>query len=405
MKAFFPSFFFIFLESILFISWYKSLHCGALSNMNLSFLSRGRAFQPCEKGPHCGGPKTPEFLPASKRDLWGKKRICRPDFQPGVSHWLDLPSAAAKRGKPLLCNHILKTQGQNKREDFAFLSPFFCLYSMFAEQTAQLYYYILLLRLRWLSLHSITKVAPFGWSGPKWRSWFSALVTSDSLLEPSNLKFNQSSPCEAPSTTLENLFIKCRRDLPYTSNLSLHEKAKVGRRWMLSPLQQCSLYLNPWISIMRQRCRTRKGSILCSALILEISPTQHLSSLYVEWMLEGQEMAMRHRTLSLNEEEMPQISVPGFLSSEVDCLAPESNFSIWLRLKKCRISLLHFSQLHFYDEIILLEEDRALKMHIQHFTRLWDTGQGALTAKPSLSGTRERWLSTGWELQSTGAMS
>lgn len=106
-------------------------------------------------------------------------------------------------------------------------------------------------------------------------------------------------------------------------------------------LQQCSLDLNPWISIMQQRCRTRKGSILCSALILETSPTQHsLSSatkskvqgmqtalgrvtspwaisashghtvfessshhffLHVEWVLEGQEMGLRHPAPSVNE--------------------------------------------------------------------------------------------------------
>lgn len=86
MKGFFLLlrflFFFFLLESILLISWYKSLHCGTLSNMNLSFLSRGRAFQPCEKEPHCGGPETPEFLAAGKRDLWGKERLCRPDLKP-----------------------------------------------------------------------------------------------------------------------------------------------------------------------------------------------------------------------------------------------------------------------------------------------------------------------------------
>lgn len=57
---------------------------------------------------------------------------------------------------------------------------------------------------------------------------------------------------------------------------------------------------------------------------------------------------------------MPQIFVPGFLSSEVDCLAPESNFSIWLRLKKCRISLLHF-----YNYIFMM------KLSSWRKTELW----------------------------------
>ena len=82
-------------------------------------------------------------------------------------------------------------------------------------------------------------------------------------------------------------------------------------------------------------------------------------------------MDSRHPAPSLNDWGMSQISVPRFLSSEVDHLAPECNFSIWLELKKCRISLLNFLQLYFfYDGIILLEEDSILELHIEHFTRL-----------------------------------
>lgn len=128
-----------FLESILFISWHKSLHCGALSTMNLSFLSRAWAFQPCEKGPHCGGPKTPEFLAASKRDLWGKRRICRPDFHPRHFSLAGHGFCCLLRGVNHCAITSLREQGQNKREDFAFLSPSCCLRSVSAEQTAQLY--------------------------------------------------------------------------------------------------------------------------------------------------------------------------------------------------------------------------------------------------------------------------
>lgn len=139
MKAFFLLLLHFFLESILFISWHKSLHCGALSTMNLSFLSRAWAFQPCEKGPHCGGPKTPEFLAASKRDLWGKRRICRPDFHPRHFSLAGHGFCCLLRGVNHCAITSLREQGQNKREDFAFLSPSCCLRSVSAEQTAQLY--------------------------------------------------------------------------------------------------------------------------------------------------------------------------------------------------------------------------------------------------------------------------
>lgn len=189
-----------------------------------------------------------------------------------LSTWLQTQAFLTSWTWPLLLlrgvNHCcattsLREQGQNRKEDFAFLSHFCCLHSTSAEQTAELY--VLLLRLHWLPLHSITKVAQFGSPGPNWRSWFSALVTSDSLLEPNNVKVNQSSLCETPGTTLENL-IKCRKDLPYTSNLSLHRK-KQGWKEMghcLLSSNGLSLYLSQWISIMRQRCRTRKYPLFCT---------------------------------------------------------------------------------------------------------------------------------------------
>lgn len=73
--------FFSYSENILFISWYKKLHCGTLSNMNLSFLNRGRAFQPCQKGTHCGSPEISKFLAGGKWELGGKKENCRPSFE------------------------------------------------------------------------------------------------------------------------------------------------------------------------------------------------------------------------------------------------------------------------------------------------------------------------------------
>lgn len=59
-------------------------------------------------------------------------------------------------------------------------------------------------------------------------------------------------------------------------------------------------------------------------------------------------MCSRHPTPALNDWGLSQTSVPRFLSSEADHLASEYNFSIWLRLKKCSISLLNFSQLYFF---------------------------------------------------------
>lgn len=122
--------------------------------------------------------------------------------------------------------------------------------------------------------------------------------------------------------------------------------------------------------------------------------------------VEGREMGSRHPAPSLNDWGISQISVLRFLSGEVDHLAPECNFSIWLGLKQCRISLLNFFTIVFFLWWNYPPgEDRALESHIQRFTRLWDTGQGDLTAKPGLSGTRERRLGTTWKLQDTGAMS
>lgn len=126
----FSSFFF-FLENILLISWHKLLHCGTLLNMNLSFLSSGRAFQPCQKGLHCGGPETPEFLAASKRDSRGKRKIWRPDFKP--RHFLLAGSGLClllRRAGHCCATSALGERRQHKRENFAFLPPFCCLHSV-----------------------------------------------------------------------------------------------------------------------------------------------------------------------------------------------------------------------------------------------------------------------------------
>lgn len=119
---------FFFLENILLISWYKSLHCGTLSNMNLSFLSRGRAFQPCQKGPHCGGPETPEFLAVSKRDLRGKKKIWQPDFKP--RHFLLAGNGLCLQLRRV--SHCCATSEwrQHKGKNFAFLPLFKCLHGV-----------------------------------------------------------------------------------------------------------------------------------------------------------------------------------------------------------------------------------------------------------------------------------
>lgn len=64
--------------------------------------------------------------------------------------------------------------------------------------------------------------------------------------------------------------------------------------------------------------------------------------------VEGREMGSRHPAPSLNDWGISQISVPRFLSGEVDHSAPECNFSIWLGLKQCRISLLNFFTIVFF---------------------------------------------------------
>lgn len=140
---------------------------------------------------------------------------------------------------------------------------------------------------------------------------------------------------------------------------------------------------------MKGRWRTRQTSVLCSALggswrlalcsttwALPPSPrcrgckqlqdkwhpVDHLSLMQTQSVwgqlspflvlhrkgVEGREMGLRHPAPSLNDWGISQISVPRFLSGEVDHLAPECNFSIWLGLKQCRISLLNFLQLYFF---------------------------------------------------------
>lgn len=122
-------FFFFKSENILFISWYKSLHCGTLLNMNLSFLNRGRAFQPCQKGTHCGSPEISKFLARGKWEWGGKKENCRPGFE---NECFLLAGSS-------LCLLLLRRVSQcfaiNSREDttkesFAFLPLSCCLHSV-----------------------------------------------------------------------------------------------------------------------------------------------------------------------------------------------------------------------------------------------------------------------------------
>lgn len=172
-------FFFFKSENILFISWYKSLHCGTLLNMNLSFLNRGRAFQPCQKGTHCGSPEISKFLAGGKRELGSKKENCRPGFEnecfllAGSSLCLLL----FRRVSQCCAISSLRERRHYKRE-FCLPATFLlfaqCGCSTGTDNQHSFIYYMFLVRLQWFSQQHRTTEAWYGPPGPSWRSSFSA---------------------------------------------------------------------------------------------------------------------------------------------------------------------------------------------------------------------------------------